>query len=304
MPKLLAALNFRSNNGAHRPVLDALDAIRRAEGEGRQFLTVNEVAIEGVVRPKWRDIVLEDMPGGGQRVNRINYEICVLQTLRERLRCKEIWVVGAGRFRNPDADLPADFAGRRAECYERLGLPTQARAFTDALRTKMTEALEQLDRGMACNPGMRLDRRHPIIVTPLDPQPEPTGLGAIKTELGRRWSRLGLLDVFEEADLRIGFTDAFVTAAFNEATDRDEVRRRLLLCLYGLGTNTGLKRLAVGRHGFSYKELLHTCRRYIDVGSVRDAARRVAMPPWPCVTQRSGARARRRAPRTASILGP
>ena len=130
MPKLLAALEFRSNNGTHRPLLDALDAIRRAEGEGRQFFKADEVTIEGVIRPKWRDIVLEDAPGGGQRVNRINYEICVLQTLRERLRCKEVWVVGAGRFRNPDADLPADFAERRAACYERLGLPTEARAFT------------------------------------------------------------------------------------------------------------------------------------------------------------------------------
>ena len=39
---------------------------------------------------KWRDLVIEDAPGGGQRIDRINYEICVLQTLRERLRCKEI----------------------------------------------------------------------------------------------------------------------------------------------------------------------------------------------------------------------
>ncbi|MBY0334839.1 MAG: hypothetical protein K2X49_29680 [Acetobacteraceae bacterium] len=29
MPKLLAALDFRSNNGAHRPLIDALEAIRR-----------------------------------------------------------------------------------------------------------------------------------------------------------------------------------------------------------------------------------------------------------------------------------
>src|SRR5437764_12630683 len=130
--KLLAALEFRSNNGTHRPLLDALDAIRRAEGEGRQFFRADEVSIAGVVRPKWRDIVLEDAPGGGQRVNRINYEICALQTLRERLRCKEVWVAGAGRFRNPDEDLPADFAERRAACYERLGLPTRAGAFTDA----------------------------------------------------------------------------------------------------------------------------------------------------------------------------
>src|SRR4051794_18685026 len=277
MPKLLAALDFRSNNGAHRPLLDALDAIRRAEGKGPQYFRADEVAVEGVIRRKWRDIVLEDAPGGGQRVNRINYEICALQTLRERLRCKEVWVAGANRFRNPDDDLPADFAERRASCYEHLGLPTTARAFTDALRTELSKALQKPDHGMPRNPGVRLDprRRHPIVVSPLEAQPEPEGLGAIKAELGRRWPMTGLLDVLKESDLRVGFTEAFATAAAREATDRDEVRRRLLLCLYGLGTNAGLKRLAVGRHGFSYKELLHTRRRYIDADALRDATRRV-----------------------------
>ena len=85
----------------------------------------------------------------------------------------------------------------------------------------------------------------------------------------------GLLDILKETDLRVGFTNAFTTAATREATDRDEVQRRLLLCLYGLGTNAGLKRLAVGKHGFSYKELLHTRRRYIDADALRDATRRV-----------------------------
>ena len=162
-----------------------------------------------------------------------------------------------------------------AYSYERLGLPTEARAFTDALRAEMTEALGQLNRGMPRNPGVRLDprRRHPIVVSPLEPQPEPLGLGAIRAELGRRWSGTGLLDVFKEADLRIGFTDAFATAASREATDRDEVRRRLL-CLYGLGTNAGLKQLASGRNGYSYKELLHTHRRYINAEAVRDPPRK------------------------------
>ena len=60
------------------------------------------------------------------------------------------------------------------------------------------------------------------------------------------------------------------------------MRRRLLLCLYGLGTNAGLKRLAVGRHGFSYKELLHTRRRYIDADALRDATRRVVNATLAC----------------------
>jgi len=238
MPRLLAALDFRSNNGAHRPLLDALAAIRRAEGEGRQYFSADEIAIDGVIRPKWRDIVIEDAPGGGKRINRINYEICVLQTLRERLRCKEVWVTGANRFRNPDDDLPADFAARRVACYERLDLPTDARVFTDKLKAEMTDALAQLDKEMLRNSPVRLDprRRHPIVVSPLEAQPEAPNLEALKGELSRRWPMTGLLDILKETDLRVGFTEAFSTAATREATDRDEVRRRLLHCLYGLGT--------------------------------------------------------------------
>jgi hypothetical protein len=280
-----------------------LGAIRRAEGEGGQYFRADEVAIEGVIRPKWRDIVLEDAPGGGQRINRINYEICVLQSLRERLRCKEIWVAGADRFRNPDEDLPADFADRRAACYGRLGLPMQASVFVEGLRVELADALSALDHGMPRNPGVRLDprRRHPIIVTPLDAQPEPLGLTAIKAELDRRWPMTGLLDVLKEADLRIDFTQAFATAAAREATDREEVRRRLLLCLYGLGTNAGLKRLAAGGHGYSYKELLHTRRRYIDADALREATRAWSTQRWRFVTPASGAIAPRLARRTANI---
>ncbi len=186
-------------------------------------------------------------------------------------------MTGANRFRNPDDDLPADFAARRAACYERLDLPTDARVFTGGLKAEMIEALAQLDKEMPRNSTVRLDprRRHPIVVSPLEAQAEAPNLEALKGELSRRWPMTGLLDILKETDLRVGFTEAFSTAATREATDRDEVRRRLLLCLYGLGTNAGLKRLAVGRHGFTYKELLHTRRHYVDAEALRDATRRV-----------------------------
>jgi TnpA family transposase len=277
LPKILAALEFRSNNAMHRPLLDAIDAIWRHQGDSRQYFALSDIPVGDVIRPKWRDIVIENAPGGGKRVNRINYEICVLQTLRDKLRCKEVWVVGANRFRNPDDDLPADFVARREACYQRLALPQDGRAFIGKLKSEMTDALTRLDRGLRRNGTVRIDprRRHPIIVSPLDAQPEPPNLEALKDELSRRWPMTGLLDILKEADLRVDFTEAFATAASREAIDRDEVRRRLLLCLYGLGTNAGLKRLSGGRHGVSYKELLHTRRRYIDQESLRYAIRRV-----------------------------
>jgi hypothetical protein len=60
---------------------------------------------DDIVRGHWREAVVEKDAEGRQRINRITYEICVLEALREKLRCKEIWVVGADRYRNPDEDL-------------------------------------------------------------------------------------------------------------------------------------------------------------------------------------------------------
>ena len=134
MPRLLAALDFRSNNGTHRPLLDALDTIGAPRARGGSTSAADEIAVEGVIRPKWRDIVIEDVPGGGRRVNRINYEICVLQTLRERLRCKEVWVVGADRFRNPDEDLPATSPSAGRPATSAWACPRTRRRSRDALQ--------------------------------------------------------------------------------------------------------------------------------------------------------------------------
>jgi hypothetical protein len=71
------------------------------------------VPIDDIVRGLWREAVVEKDAEGRQRINRITYEICVLEALREKLRCKEVWVVGADRYRNPDEDLPADFEAQR-----------------------------------------------------------------------------------------------------------------------------------------------------------------------------------------------
>lgn len=40
-----------------------------------------------------------------RRVVRMVYEVCTFQALREQLRCKEIWVVGADKWRNPAQDV-------------------------------------------------------------------------------------------------------------------------------------------------------------------------------------------------------
>ena len=233
--------------------------------------------LDGVVAGAWRDAVLETDGQGRQRVNRITYEICVLEALRERLRCREIWVVGADRYRNPDQDLPADFEVNRDAHYAALGLPRDGETFIARVCADMVEALETLDRGLAENPHLRILKRGGgrIALAPLEKQEEPEGLIALKTEIGQRWPMTNLLDMLKEADLRIGFTDAFHTVTDHENLSRAVLQERLLLCLHGLGTNTGLKRMAAGQPAITYKDLLYVRRRFIIREHLREAVARV-----------------------------
>jgi hypothetical protein len=82
-----------------------------------------------VVPAKWRDLVVERDEDGRQRINRVSYELSTLYTLRDAVRTKEIWVVGARKFHNPERDLPQDFETKRAAYYEALQLPLDAQTF-------------------------------------------------------------------------------------------------------------------------------------------------------------------------------
>jgi hypothetical protein len=98
VPEILERLEFRSNNAHHRPVIEALDLLKRYAGTRLQTFPVEEVVpIDGIVQGLWREAVVEKDAKGRPRVNRITYEICVLEALRDKLRCKEVWVVGANR---------------------------------------------------------------------------------------------------------------------------------------------------------------------------------------------------------------
>jgi hypothetical protein len=105
-------------------------------------------------------------------------EICVLQTLREKHRCKEIWVVGVDRYRNPDDDLPADFEPLRGTYYEALRLPLDAESFIVGLQQEMRVALSTLDQGLPKNLHAKILPKSNgwISLSPLEAQPEPLSL--------------------------------------------------------------------------------------------------------------------------------
>ena len=279
IPQLLEVLEFRSNNDIHRPVIEALELLKKyASSKARYYDSSEEIPIDGVLKAGAKEILMETDSDGQERINRINYEICVLKALRERLCCKEIWVVGANRYRNPDEDLPTDFESKRQIYYQALTLPEDVETFISSLQQQMESGLEKLDLRMPRNKDVAIlsqGNKGLIRLSPFDAAPEPINIKQLKGEINRLWHKTSLLDILKETDLRVNFTRNFKSMGTREILDRETLQKRLLLCLFGMGTNTGLKRINTGIDGENYQDLIYVRRRYIHKDQLRSACAEV-----------------------------
>nr|WP_308433152.1 Tn3 family transposase [Streptomyces tanashiensis] len=189
---LLSVLELKCNNTAYRPVMDAIDLLKRYLDQpikdGAYFDEAERVPLDGVVPEQWRAAVVDDKG----RVERIPYELCVLVSLRDALRRREIWVAGASRWRNPEDDLPPDFEDNRDVHYGAIRQPLDPGEFIDALQRKLREALTRFDSALkrGTTGGAEITRKHGepwTKVSPLGKQEEPENLVALKAEIERRW---------------------------------------------------------------------------------------------------------------------
>lgn len=106
LPALLAALGFRCNNTAYRPVMVAMELLARyasIDGKVRFYDKHALAALDGVVPKAWREAVVDEKG----RIERIPYELCVLVALRDAIRRREVYVDGGNRWRNPETICPA-----------------------------------------------------------------------------------------------------------------------------------------------------------------------------------------------------
>ncbi len=85
-----------------------------------------------------------------------------------------------------------------------------------------------------------------------------------------------LLDMLKETALRTNFPELLTSVATRERLPREVLHRRLILCLYGLGTNTGFKRLPGADPGTTYSDLRYVRSRYIHKEQLRNAIAHVA----------------------------
>lgn len=267
---LLKSVEFGSTVSKYRPILDALDWISdNFDRRTKIMVRDKEMPIEGVVPQEYLKGVVR-----GEYIDKMSYELCTIITLRKKLATREIWVPGSEKYKNPEEDIPQDFEDHRVEYYEDLNLDIDGRKFVARLKEELREQLTAFDHEFPKNRFVQVNHgnKSPTFrITPLDALPEPEGLAKIKAKIAKDWHMTSLLDIQKEAMLDSGFDRAFQSIGVRQNLKKPELRTRLLLCLYGLGTNAGLKRISAASNDATYENLRHIRRRFIDVASLRDA---------------------------------
>ncbi|MFD4975316.1 Tn3 family transposase [Streptomyces sp. NPDC058424] len=280
MIALLEVLEFRSGNTAHQPVIDALALIKRyaRAGNTTYYPLGEQVPEHRGTTGQWAEVVFKEDTRGRRRVVRMVFEVATFQALREQLRCKEIWVTGAGRWRDPDEDLPRDFEARRTEHYGELRKPLNPREFVAQLREEMTAELVALDEEIGGLDWVDITERKTgaIRFTAPGPQEEPRNLRKVKAEVGRRWQAVPLIDILKEAMLRTGCLRKVAALSGGGTLDAQVLAERLMLAIYAYGTNTGIRQVIGVGSGHSEEEVRYARRRYLTLEAARLIATEIA----------------------------
>ncbi|MDX3319746.1 hypothetical protein PV415_22840 [Streptomyces sp. ME03-5684b] len=106
--RLLDVLEFLSSNHTHQPVIEALALVARyaAAGNTAYYPLGETVPVHKAMGGDWAEVVHRTDKRGRPRVVRMVYEVVAFQALRDQLKCKEIRVIGADRWRTGCGPAP------------------------------------------------------------------------------------------------------------------------------------------------------------------------------------------------------
>ncbi|KTD53859.1 Tn3 family transposase [Legionella sp. PATHC038] len=272
---LLENIVFRSNNSEHQPILDALALIKKYFDSNKTYFPDNEEVPLDCLPDKWKKRIIDPTSG---KIKRICYEVYVLKKLADRIRCREIWIESSFKHRNPDEDLPNNFEEDKEVYFDELSLPLDGDVFIEQLKQRHTNALAALNGNIPKNTKVRISPQNGgrIIVTPLTPQAESNNIGIIKKHLQEKWEGTNLIDMIKEVDLENQFTHDFISYGQKIYLKPNEISERILLSIYGMGTNVGLKHMCAGNAHVSEYQLRHIKNYFLSTDNLKNALSKVA----------------------------
>lgn len=272
---ILQTFQLKEDNSSYQPILKAVEFINKYWNESDSEYYETEPPIEGIIPTNWHPMVVQ-VDKDVIKVNKYNYELAVLEELKRFLNFKAIWIKRSYRYRNPEEDIPKDFEQKKQQYYQELGLPLDDKEFITKLQNALERGLENLNSKIPNNNLVKIKTStvgKNITITPSEAQKDPNNIIALQKEITGRWSSINLIDILKETDLLTNFTQQMETIAKSSSIEPSGLRKRLLLCLYGIGSNTGLKRISIANGDVNYSDLRYIKKRYINATNVRNSIR-------------------------------
>lgn len=272
---LLENVIFRSNNSEYQLILDALALIKKYFDSNKIYFPDDEDVPIDCLPDKWKKRIVDPVSG---KIKRICYEVYILKKLADKIRCREIWIEGSFKHRNPDEDLPNNFEENKEAYFDDLSLPIDGDIFIEQLKQRHVSALTALNDNLLKNAKVRISPQHGgrIIVTPLTAQAESNNIGIIKKHLQEKWEGTNLIDMIKEVDLENQFTQDFISYGQKIYLKPHEISERILLTIFGLGTNVGLKHMCAGNTHVNEHQLRHIKNYFLSTDNLKNALSKVA----------------------------
>lgn len=267
---LLKTLTFETDREDLRELLLAIEWIKKDESTR----AVDNLPYQETILKSWGSMVQKETADKETiSIESKAFELAILEHFSKELSVKNIWVKGAHQYQNPAKDMPSDFDEKKDFYFNLLELPKKADDFIAPLKNKLEESLLLLNKTIPSNEKVSLIERKKgaIKLSPSSPQEPPTNLEGLHQEISRLWPNIPLIDILKEVDFRVGFTNNFEGLGVYSSIPKESLQKRLIFCLYGLGTNIGLKRLVTSHTGESYADLRYVKNRYLSAQHLRAA---------------------------------
>lgn len=275
---LIDALTLKTDDKLSN-VLSAIHIIKKINIENDVSLKnrlYNPIILKNLVPEHWHPfIILTTDHATKVNINWQALELALFEKVEKKIPTKNIWVEDAYRYRNPAEDVPSDFDENEDYYFDLLGLPKDTDVFIKNLKDRLNDNMSALNDSILNNTNVVIKNRGKsgsIKVTPFDPQAEPQNIELLKLEVAKIWPNLHLLDILKETEHRIGFTRLFQSVSSREVIKKETLTKRLLLCIFGLGSNTGIKRMSgMSIDTEKYDDLRYVKKRFMNCQNIRFA---------------------------------
>ena len=262
-PAFLSAFSFCAGR-RDDPLLGAVDVLLGLDAEGKR--AVPEDAPVGFVPARWGPHVL----GEDGKIDRRQWELCLLWQLRGALRSGDVWIEGARRHSDPQSFLVAEdrWPELREEVGLQTGIPSDGAAHPDACREEMEAVVRRL--GIAVSRGATVKIQAGRLLFDRDPAEDlPRSVEELGREIARRLPKVELTDLLVEVDRLTGFSRFFTHAGGSEPRSPD-LRVHLYASILAQATNIGPVRMAE-LSDLSYRKLAWASTWYLREDTLKDA---------------------------------